>query len=371
MLVQIVDDNPTNLMLFESLARRVADDIEVAVYADPVKALAACRQTMPDLIVVDYMMPGMDGHRYLEEVRRSPDSCGVPVVMITIANDRMVRQRALDLGATDFLNKPVDPTEARARLANLLALRRSHLGLRDHNRRLDDERRQASATIIDREQELILRLSKAAEFRDPETGAHIIRMARYSELIARHLNKPGEYCELILKTAPMHDLGKLGIPDEILLKPGRLTEQEFAIMSRHPEIGHAILAHSASRLIQLGAEIALSHHEKMDGSGYPFGLCGDQIPLSGRIVAIADVFDALTSKRPYKEPWPLDQARDWLIANKNIHFDPECVDAFLAGWDEVVAIQAEVIDPVETGITGNDPRVAAINQCCANPAPKR
>lgn len=344
MLVQIVDDNDINLMLFEQLALRSGPDVEVATYADPLAALAACGSAVPDMIVVDYMMPGMDGHQYVEAVRKLPGLRDVPIVMVTAAAERSVRQKALELGVTDFLAKPVDPAEARVRFANLLALRRSHLQLRDRNRWLADEVRKATETVVRRERELILRLSKAAEFRDPETGAHIVRMARYSELIARRLGKDEEYCQLILKAAPMHDLGKLGIPDHILLKPGKLTEEEFAVMTGHPLIGHEILSGSESQLIRMGAEIALSHHEKFDGSGYPNKLAGEAIPLSGRIVAVADVFDALTSARPYKEAWPVEKARALLEDNCGTHFDPTCVDAFLAEWDAVLRIRAELAD---------------------------
>lgn len=330
MLVQIVDDNDTNLLLFQQLALRVGPDIEVHTYADPVAALESCRQTVPDMVVVDYMMPAMDGHQYVEAVRKLPGFRDVPIVMVTAAAERSVRQKALELGVTDFLTKPVDPSEVRVRFSNLLALRRNHLQLRDRNRWLADEVRKATTTVIEREQELILRLSKAAEFRDPETGAHIVRMASYSELIARRLGKDAEYCDLILKAAPMHDLGKLGIPDGILLKPGKLTDDEFKVMTTHPQIGYEILVGSESQLIRLGAEIALTHHEKFDGSGYPNGLAGEAIPLSGRIVAVADVFDALLHRRPYKKAWDIGEVLDLLRAEAGSHFDPRVVEAFLA-----------------------------------------
>lgn len=344
MLVQIVDDNDTNLMLFKQLALKVKGDIRVETYADPIEALATCHAVIPDMIVVDYMMPGLDGHQYVEAVRKIPGTRDVPIVMVTAAADRSVRQKALELGVSDFLAKPVDPSEVRVRFANLLALRRSHLQLRDRNRWLAEEIRKATGTVIEREQELVLRLSKAAEFRDPETGAHIVRMARYSELIARRMGLPADLCDLLLRAAPMHDLGKLGIPDGILLKPGRLTEDEFTVMSRHPEIGYEILADSNSLLIRLGAEIALSHHEKFDGTGYPHQLAGESIPLMGRIVAVADVFDALTSERPYKAAWPVEKARQLLIDSSGSHFDPACVKAFLDEWKQVIAIRESLAD---------------------------
>lgn len=344
MRVQIVDDNDTNLMLFERLVLRAGPDVAVTTHLDPQEALESCHQVMPDMVVVDFMMPKMDGHRYVEAIRRLPEGRDIPIVMITAAADRSIRQQALELGVTDFLTKPVDPSEAKVRFSNLLALRRSHLQLRDRNRLLAREINRATATVADREQELILRLSKAAEFRDPETGAHILRMARYSQLIALKLGLPEEQCDLLLRAAPMHDLGKLGIPDDILLKPGRLTEEEYKIMSKHPEIGHAILSGSDSQLIRMGAEIALTHHEKFDGSGYPNHLKGQDIPLMGRIVAVADVFDALTSARPYKAAWTVERARQLLIDNSGSHFDPACVEAFLAEWDEVLSIREQLND---------------------------
>lgn len=344
MLVYVIDDNQTNLMLFEQLAKRVADDVMVRTFIDPVQGLEAATQTMPDMIVVDYMMPVMDGHEYVERVRKLPGAKDVPIVMVTASADRPVRQKALELGVTDFLAKPVDPSEVRVRFGNLLALRRSHLRTKDQNKWLADEVRRATQLVIDREQELILRLSRASEFRDPETGAHIVRMAHYSRMIAEELGLDPETCDLLLRAAPMHDLGKLGIPDGILLKAGRLTDEEMKVMTQHPRIGWEILRDSSSQLIRMGAEIALSHHEKWDGSGYPDGLSGENIPLSARIVAVADVFDALTSSRPYKTAWPVDKARALLEEGRGTHFDPACVNAFLARWDQVMAVRDRFSD---------------------------
>jgi putative two-component system response regulator len=345
MLVHIVDDNETNLMLFEQIVRKIGGELEIVCFADPIKALAACTAGLPDLVLVDYMMPEVDGHEYVRRVRAMPGSRDVPIVMVTAASERSVRQKALELGATDFLTKPVDPSEVKVRLSNLLALRRGHLRLKDQNRWLADEVRQATRMVFEREHELIVRLSKAAEFRDPETGGHIQRMAHFSRLIAERLNLPDDICELLLKAAPMHDVGKLGIPDSILLKPGRLDVEQFEIMKRHPAIGHAILNDSPSHLIQAGAEIALAHHEKWDGTGYPNGLAGEAIPLHGRIVAVADVFDALTSERPYKQAWSMERACTFLTEARGSHFEPACVDAFLLAWDEAVAIRANFVDP--------------------------
>lgn len=341
----IVDDNEINLALFSELAQGVDTDLEVQSFADPRMALAHCQTSMPDLMLVDFMMPDMDGHQLIEAIRALPGSADVPIVMVTAAEERRIRQRALELGATDFLTKPIDPNEVKARLRNLLELRRNHLRLYDRNAWLAEEVRKATRTVLAREEELIFRLAKAAEFRDPETGGHIHRMAHYSHLIARRLAQPERYCEHILLAAPMHDVGKLGIADGILLKPGRLNPDEFDMMKRHAEIGHSILTGSSSRVIQLAAEIAISHHEKYDGSGYPRGLKGEAIPLSGRIVAVADVFDALTSARPYKQPWPLEEARQFLAQNAGTHFDPGCVAAFLESWDDVLRVRSRFADP--------------------------
>lgn len=344
MRVQVVDDNKTNLHLFRSILQSLSRELEVECFLDPIEALAACATGLPDLIIVDFMMPGMDGHQYIAEVRKLPDAKDTPIVMITAANERSVRHRALELGATDFVTKPVDVIEVKARLSNLLDLRRGTLQLRDRNRWLAEEVAKATSEVAEREHELIIRLSKAAEFRDPETGAHITRMANYSLIIAEGLGLPPEECRLILLAAPMHDVGKLGIPDGILLKPGRLDADEFAIMQTHSTIGHTILRDSPSTLIALGALIALTHHEKYDGTGYPARLAGEAIPLVGRIVAVADVFDALTSERPYKAAWPVDKARAFLEENRGSHFDPACIDAFLQAWDRVLEIRERFVD---------------------------
>ncbi len=350
MRVCIIDDNDMNLLLLEQIVLKTGDNLEVETFLDPVEALARCKESMPDLVLVDYMMPGIDGHEVVRRLRAHPDAQDVPIVMVTAASERAVRQKALELGATDFIAKPLEPHEVKARLINLLALRRSHLHLRDRNLWLAEAVEEATKTIHDREEELIVRLSKAAEFRDPETGAHIVRIAHYSRLIAVTLGLAEEECDLIGRAAPMHDVGKLGIPDSILLKPGRLDAQEMEIMRQHSRIGHSILDGSASKLIRLGAEIALTHHEKFDGQGYPAGLVGEAIPLAGRIVAVADVFDALTSLRPYKPAWEMDKAREYIREGSAGHFDPQCVDAFMAAWDQVQRIHEQFVDPGEVSL---------------------
>jgi len=345
MRVCIIDDNRTNLKMLESIVRKIDETLQIDTFLDPRVALRDCAESTPDLVLVDFMMPGIDGHQVVRELRSRPSSRDIPIVMITAIDDRSIRQKALELGATDFLTKPIEPHEVKARLTNLLALRQSHAYLQDRNQWLADEVSLATRTIYEREEELIVRLSKAAEFRDPETGFHIVRMAHYSRIIAAGLGLNEEECGLIYRAAPMHDVGKLGIPDRILLKPGPLDSAERDIMQRHARIGYSILADSESTLIRKGAEIALTHHEKFDGSGYPSGLAGNSIPLVGRIVAVADVFDALVSSRPYKEAWSEERARAYLEENRGRHFDPACLDVFLAAWEEVMRIHLQCADP--------------------------
>ncbi len=341
--VLIVDDNAVNLLLLATLTESVSGSPAIS-FDDPLKACEWCQSNTPDLILVDYMMPGLNGHDFIRNVRKLPHCMDVPIVMVTTENEKAVRHEALSLGATEFLAKPVDIPECRSRIRNLLALRHSQNLIKDRAKLLEHEVQLATTAIIERERELIVRLSKAAEFRDPETGAHVQRMAHYSRIIAKKMGLSAEFQQLLLDAAPMHDVGKLGIPDHILLKPGRLDDDELRIMRRHAEIGSVILAGSSAPLIQLGEEIARTHHEKYDGTGYPNNLAGENIPLSGRIVAVADVFDALTSVRPYKKAWSDEDARKFLQDNASSHFCPICVAAFIDAWDEVLEVKASLQD---------------------------
>lgn len=343
MNVVVIDDAQVNLTLMSALLAKLPD-VSATCFLSPSEALHHCLHEDPDLVIVDYMMPDMDGIEFIRRFRAHPARSQTPLLMITADHEREVRYRALEAGANDFLTKPVDRVEMSSRVRNMLSLRRGQVALANHARTLAEEVRRATAEIFERERETLNKLARAAEFRDPETGAHILRMAHFSALIAREMGLPPELQESLLIAAPMHDVGKLGTPDHILLKPGRLTEEEFEIMKRHATIGHEILKDSASPYMQLAATIALTHHEKYDGSGYPAGLAGDAIPLVGRIVAVADVFDALTSERPYKRAWDLDRARTFLIEGRGSHFDPQCVDAMLACWDEVLGIRQRFRD---------------------------
>ncbi|MDP2144151.1 MAG: response regulator [Gallionella sp.] len=338
MNVLVVDDTQINVTLVAHLIAKL-DDCDATSFIVPQQGLDWCVEQVPDLVVVDYMMPGLDGIEFIRRFRSIPGCEDIPLLMVTANDQTEVRHRALEAGANDFLTKPIDKTEFTMRARNMLALRRSQRRLGDHALWLEEEVGKATASILAREREMIFRLCKAAESRDPETGAHILRMAHYSKLIAARLGWAESEQEMLLEAAPMHDIGKVGVPDNILLKPGKLDEAEFAIIKTHAQHGYDILKGSESEIMRMGAEIALTHHEKFDGSGYPSGLRGEDIPWSGRICAVADVFDALTCERPYKKAWELDRAAAFLRENTGTHFDPACVEAFLTSWEEAVEIR--------------------------------
>ena len=336
--VLIVDDAPVNLALFEALVKRLGG-CEVRCFGDAMQALSWLKAHDVDLIVVDYMMPLLNGLDFIQAVRAQPGLETVPILMITANDQKEVRYRALRAGASDFLTKPVDRAEFEARASNLLSLGDARRQLADRATWLAEEVRKATAQAVQREHETVIRLSRAAEYRDPETGAHILRMAHYSHLIARALGLSQAQQELILVAAPLHDIGKVGVADAILLKPGRLTPDEFEVMKQHTVYGYEILRDSTSEILQAGASIALGHHEKFDGNGYPNRLRGEEIPIFSRIVAVADVFDALTSARPYKPAWTLEDASQWIRSQSGSHFDPACVAVFFEHWDEVLGIR--------------------------------
>ncbi|NJO24070.1 MAG: response regulator [Sphingomonadales bacterium] len=339
MNVLVVDDSPTNLALMGQLVRSIG--AKPLPFAEPLRALAEAPQLGVDLCVVDYNMPGMNGLEVVCALRKEAWSTDIPVVMITASDESAVRRSALEFGATDFLRRPVDPVEVKTRLRNLLKLRQAQKQLKDRAACLAEEVEAATRIIAQREEEIILRLARAAEFRDTDTGAHIVRVAHYCMVLAEDLGLDREMCRLIYLAAPMHDVGKIGVSDTVLLKPGRLTAEERVLIEKHATFGEDILSGSNSRLIEIAREIAGSHHERWDGRGYPRGLKGTDIPISGRIAAVADVFDALTSERPYKRAWSLEEARAAIIEGSGTQFDPDCVAAFQRCWDAIVAIHEE------------------------------
>lgn len=343
MNVVIIDDQSVNIKLFEALLAQ-QQGCESVSFLDPVEGLQWCLDNEPDLVVVDYMMPGLSGTDLVVEFRKKhPD---IPVLMVTADTSPELRLHALQLGVNDFLRKPLDRVEFQTRVKNMLALRHGHKVVADRAAWLAEEVRKATAELKAQERETVFCLAKAAEYRDPETGGHILRMAHYAKHIAAQLGLPERDQALLLDAAPMHDIGKVSTPDAILLKPGKLTDEEFTVMKEHAVVGYNVLKDSRAPLLRVAAEIAYTHHEKWDGTGYPRGLKGEDIPLFGRIVAVADVFDALTSDRPYKKAWPLEQALQLLVDGKGKHFDPACVDAFLADLDTVLDIKEQFADEV-------------------------
>ncbi len=342
MKVVLVDDTHINLVLMSRLVDKLKD-VSTISFQSAREALAWCNAHPYDLLIVDYMMPDMNGLELIARLEAPPDQ-RPPVLMVTASVDVDVRHRALENGASDFLIKPIDKVEFLARTRNMLALRSATLSLQHRASWLAEEVAKATAELRAREQETIMLLCRASEYRDPETGAHIQRMAHYSRLIAEQLGQSEEQQQDVLNAAPMHDIGKVGTPDHILLKPGRLNPEEMTVMRQHAVIGYNILKDCQARMLKLAAEIALTHHERYDGQGYPRGLAGEAIPLVGRIVAVADVFDALTSVRPYKQAWSMEDARQHLLDNCASHFDPRCVEALLQRWDDVQAIRARFRD---------------------------
>ena len=343
MKVVIIDDNEMNVALLKNLVARALHE-EPVCFLESAEALEWCRANEPDLVLVDYMMPAPDGLEWIEQFRKMEGRAEIPVIMITALNEKDIRYKALQTGANDFLNKPVDTTEFLARAKNMLALRKWQKELSNRAEWLAAEVRKATADILAREREVILHLTKAAEYRSPETGSHIIRVAMYSREIAKHLGLTDEEQELILNATPMHDIGKVGTPDLVLHKGDRLDEDEYAIMKVHTVMGYEILQSSDSKLLQFAAQIALTHHEKFDGTGYPRGLKGDEIPLISRICTLSDIFDALTTERIYKPAWTVEQAIAEIDSQNGTTLDPKIVEAFKIALPDILKIRQEYAD---------------------------
>ena len=292
---------------------------------------------------MDIQMPGKNGIEVIKTLRTQCHFRLVPIIMITAERDRNVLIQAIEAGATEFIAKPFDVVELQARVLNLLELRRAHVELAKQTTKLVDEVAKATKELAEREEEIIWRLARAIEYRDGDTGDHISRVAHISQLIARDLGLSSDHCRMIYLAAPLHDVGKIGISDSILLKPGKLTVAERTEMQRHVEIGVGILGNGSSNLLQTAEAIAAGHHEKWDGTGYPKGLSGAQIPIEARIVAIADVFEALCAERPYKKPWLMQDARNFIVEQSGVHFDPACVAAFQRQWPLISSLMGTTL----------------------------
>jgi two-component system response regulator RpfG len=333
--------------MLERLMQKSCPDSHLHAFSDPTLALAWAEHNTCDLLITDLLMPQLSGSTLIRWFRALPHCGDVPIMVVSVAEDRQRRVAALRAGATDFLHKPVDATEFEARCKNLLRHRENHLLLSDRALWLEKRVKQSVADIESRELDGMLRLARVGELRENFRGQHVQRVGEYAALLARELDQPEEFCRLIKYAAPLHDLGKIGIPDSILLKRGRLTDDEWETMKRHTQLGFDILADSPAPAMQLAATIALNHHEKFDGTGYPAGVSGEDIPLAARIVALVDVFDALVSPRVYKSKWPLPKAVEHLKANSARTFDPDCVTTFLSVLDGALAIYERLSDREE------------------------
>lgn len=327
MNVLIVDDQQSARTMMREVVEQINPGISVTDFEDPVQALTWSERNQIDLLLLDYRMPGMDGLEFTRQFRHPMNKRDVPIVLISIVGDEPVRQAALEAGVIDFLVKPVRPRELHARCRNLLRLRQQGETVKERAQSLERKVLEGLHEIEEREREMLHRLARAIEFRDFGTGAHLVRMARLSGLIAEGLHMPDDEVRMLELAAPLHDIGKIGVADAILLKRARLNDEEMAVMRKHPRIGYEILRDSQSRFVQLGATVALRHHERWDGSGYPDGMRGLEIPLVARIVALADVFDALISERPYRLAWSCQQAADYVREHSGSLFDPACVEA--------------------------------------------
>ena len=368
--ILIVDDDRRVLDALRRTLHDRTDDWALTFECHPETAWEHLLAAPYDAVVTDVKMPGISGLDLLERIRQTDKTKDVPVVMLTGLDDRGLKERALDLGAVDLLNKPIEASQLAARLRNVLQRKAYEDDLRVKNELLTEKVRRQNVDLAQSRMSIVCRLGMAAEFRDEDTGNHVIRVGCYSRAVAAAMGLPRSFLEMLLLAAPLHDIGKIGIPDSVLLKPGPLDDEEWAIMQRHCEIGERILSEQSKAVVPLfdwysvelqsmkdawenhdpvldmAASVALTHHEKWDGGGYPQGLSGEAIPLESRIVAIADVFDALISSRPYRPARPEDEALTIIEATVGSHFDPRVHAAFLRSLPEIRAIRTRFGDNV-------------------------
>lgn len=363
--IAIIDDEPTNVKVVSRLLQMDGYSKFVTT-CDAREAMDLIWREAPDIVLLDLMMPHVSGLEILRTLRRHEATKMTPVVILTASTDREMRIDALRRGANDFLNKPIDPSELAPRVGNLLALKRHQDQLRGYSRRLEAAVKRRTAELEASRRDILHCLARAAEYRDDDTGHHVIRVGRYARLVAEGLGMDEEYLDRIEQAAQLHDVGKIGVADDILRKPGRLSESEFELMRKHSSFGkhvlqrispqeemalrhHAsiganVLGIGRSPVLDMAMRIALTHHEWWDGTGYPLGLQGEDIPLEGRITAVADVFDALSTKRPYKEAFPLDKCFAIMSEEHSSHFDPTVLDAFVLKRREIVEVQMQFAD---------------------------
>ncbi len=342
--ILIVDDMPVNVMVLETTLRRDGY-ANIVTATDPRTVEKHVETTEFDLIFLDIRMPHINGFELCERLSANMgDDDYLPVIVVTAQTDKETRNKSLSLGARDFITKPFENQEVLLRTRNALQIRALYKERRDQAALLERRVVERTRDLEDAQLEIVRRLGIASSFRDNETGAHVRRMSEGCRLIALEAGLGDAFARMILRASPMHDVGKIGIPDHVLLKPGPLDPEEWAIMQRHSEIGADMLSGHPSPVMQMAERIAHSHHERWDGKGYPRGLAGNEIPVEARICAISDVFDALTSRRPYKEPWPPSRAIDFIRSGGGTQFDPRIVECFLNVADRIVELRSAMPD---------------------------
>jgi len=342
--VLIIDDDAQSVKLLRDIFQKDGYRYVTSIN-DSRQATQMYQELNPDLIVLDLSMPEVDGFEVMQRLKEVDPDTYLPICILTKEAEQSVRFKALESGAKDFLNKPYDRVEVMIRFRNLIEVRMLHNEVKEQNKMLEDKVKARTKELYDTQIDVITRLARAIEYRDSETGLHILRMSHYSARLAAEAGCSMQYCEMVLTAAPLHDIGKIGIPDKILQKSGRLSEEEWEIMKTHTTIGAELLSGSNSKFLNIAREIALTHHEHWDGAGYPNGLKGEEIPLIGRICGLTDVFDALMATRPYKRPWTFEQTIDEIKSGDGSHFDPRLVEKFLSILPDIQYIRDKYVDP--------------------------